>query len=174
MRAKWKRQLRGLCLPLVLFVAGCAASPPPPPPVPLKPLAPTASRLLFFRPYNLVAMGGIAAVEINGASTCNLANGKGFGTDVAPGAVAVTATLPDSMSVYVTGTSSLTFTASAGQTYYIVFRPAPENFGAIGVLVEAASAGETGPFDISLGGPDDLGKFKPMACSIASGQTPAG
>lgn len=156
-------KIAGLFLPLLLSVAGCAGTPQPPP-EPLQKQSPTEARLLMVRPYTMVAMGRIAAVGVNGKPSCYLANGKGFGQDVAPGAVTITASTPYSNNIYVTGTSSLTLTVAAGQTYYIVFRPSDENYGLIGALSQATTPGETGPFNIYQGGPFDEGKITPVAC----------
>lgn len=154
-----------MSLPLMLLVTGCAGAPPPPPP-PILPLAPADSRLILFRPYNLVSMGNAGVTTVDGVPSCVLPNGTGFVTDVAPGPVTVTGAMANP-SVFQVGPSQLSFTAVAGQSYYIKFTPSGEDFGALGTLMELASQGQAGPFNMYLAGPADMGKITPVGCAAA-------
>jgi hypothetical protein len=162
MGGRRSRKIACTLLPLSLLVTGCASTPATPP-APVLPLVPTASRLIFFRPSALVSEGRIPQISINGLNTCALKNGTGFAKDVTPGSVNITATTVGG--VYGTfGPSALSLTATAGQTYYVEFKP---NVGAVFVpslLVELASGDQTGAFDVSLSDPSELGKITPVGC----------
>ena len=149
-----------ILLPLGLLFTGCADTQNAPP-APVLPLAPTASRLIFFRPSAIVSEGRIPDIMINGVSTCVLENGSSFAKDATPGAVVITATTPGLVAF---GTSKLALTAYAGQTYYVEFRP---NVGAVfapSLLVELAAGAQTGAFDISLSDRSKLGQITPVGC----------
>ena len=150
-----------ILLPLILLVSGCS-SPPPPPPVP--PFVPTSARLILFRPYNLIAMGNDGVITVNGAPSCDLPNGTGFVKDVPPGNVTLTAVMAQ-RTVFQVAPSTLTFQVEAGQSYYMKFTPSGEDLGALGTLVELATVGDTGPFNIYEGTASDLGKSTPVGCA---------
>jgi len=151
-------------LPLILLVSGCSNPPPPPPPVP--PFVPTSARLILFRPYNLISMGNVGVITVNGTPSCDLPNGTGFVKDVPPGSVTITGAMGNP-SVFQVGPSTLTFSVAAGQSYYMKFTPSGEDLGALGTLVELASVGQAGPFNIYEGTAADLGKIKPVGCAAA-------
>ena len=163
MAGRRSRKIASTLLPLSLLMTGCASAPATPP-APVLPLVPTASRLIFFRPSALVSEGRIPQISVNGLNTCALKNGTGFAKDITPGAVNITATTVGGLYSGTFGPSTLALTATAGQTYYVEFKP---NVGAVFVpslLVELASGDQTGAFDISLSDPSELGKIKPVGC----------
>jgi len=92
------------------------------------------------------------SVDVNGVSACDLPRGGGFKKDVGGGQVTVTAQLWD-----VPETSSLSFMAEPGKTYYLRVRVAGEaSPGAVGGLFglgtnpPQAPPGKSGPFELDL------------------------
>jgi hypothetical protein len=146
-------------LPLIPLVTGCAGTPSVPS-APFPPLAPTAARLIVFRPYNFISMGDIGYVSVNKAANCELANGKGFATDVPPGGVNIAAGMVDASGMP-TEASQQWLVVAAGQTYYVKVMPG----GLLGTVTELQAHGQGGPFNIVQSSAADLGKIKPEFCA---------
>jgi hypothetical protein len=92
------------------------------------------------------------SVDVNGVAACDLPRGGGFKKNVGAGEVTVAAHLWEDPE-----TSSLSFTAEPGKTYYIRVRVAGEGSpGAVGGLFGVgtnppqASPGKSGPFELDL------------------------
>jgi hypothetical protein len=113
---------------------------------------PNSARLIIYRPSGPMLMFRSPSVDVNGVSACDLPRGGGFKKDVGGGQVTVTAQLWD-----VPETSSLSFIAEPGKTYYIRVRVAGEaSSGAVGGLFglgtnpPQGSPGQSGPFELDL------------------------
>ena len=155
-----------ILLPLLLLIAGCATGVTPAAPAPANP-APSgvsASQLTVFYPSYIV--GANPMVTINGVDTCRIATGSAFHLNVSPGNVTITSSKFGSI-----GTSSLSFTAVAGQTYYVKYSLAQGEiwagmFGSfLGEAIQQAATKHPGPFDIELSSEAAMGKLKPSACN---------
>ncbi len=148
-----------------LFLAGCE-SVPYIPPDPVLPLAPSASRLIFFRPSAFVSEGRVPDISIDGLSFsgCVLKNGGAFAKDVSPGVTEVSATINGSLLPW--GTSKISFNVTAGKTYYVELTPNDGAIFAPTLAFELLSQQQSGPFYISLSDKSALGDIKPVGCNI--------
>ncbi len=155
-----------ILLPLLLLIAGCATGVTPATPTPDNP-APagsSASQLTVFYPPYAVGAGGM--VTINGVDTCKIATGKAFTTKISPGIVTIASSEFGEI-----GTSSLSFTAVAGQAYYVKYSLSQGElwagtFGSyLGEAIQQATTKHPGPFDIELSGEAAMGNLKPSACN---------
>jgi hypothetical protein len=134
----------------------------------MSPESPTVSRLVFYRPSALPMALDTPTVKINGAPTCGIANGGGFQKDISPGAVTISTAVWS-----MPGTSSLSFTASPGQIYYVRFGLSSNTTwatvgGATGGLLGAGIAyaveKPSGPFAIELTDASSLNGISPRIC----------
>jgi len=63
------------------------------------------------------------------------------------------------------GSNKLSFTADAGKTYYVEFKPNVGAMFAPSLLAELANGQQTGPFNMLLAGPGDMGSIVPVGCA---------
>ena len=143
-------RLAGLATVMVTL-AGCVVGFPissseigPPPP--------NSARLVIYRPSSPMLVFRSPSIGVNGVPVCDLPRGGGFKKNVGGGEVIVTANLWDNPE-----TSSLSFMAEPGKTYYIRVRVAGEGSSAavgglfgLGANPPPAAPGKSGPFELDL------------------------
>jgi hypothetical protein len=120
--------------------------------------------LIVYRPSAFVGIAISPKITINGVDACRIANGKAFMRDVAPGTVTISSGI-----VGAPGTSSLSFSAASGQSYYIRFSmDSGETWAGVfgGVVGQAAEQQVThsGPFDMELTDQGAMGNITPGIC----------
>lgn len=146
---KWKVVFLGLLVgALNLILSGCATGVST---GSIPPLNPSETRLIIYRPSEIVWAIQTPTVNINGLPTCGISNGSSFQKDVMPGLVTISAQIWDSL-----GTSHLSFNARADQVYYVRIKPnngqvwSGMALGVIGQGIDESVSKHSGPFDIDL------------------------